>query len=60
MKLKDFIKQLQAMKMDEAEVLLSSDEELNQLFKNPQMAELTDMKTPTVVLWGNSNDWVEE
>ena len=43
---------------DNVNVLLSSDEELNTLFKDIQIAKLSDKKN-TIVIWGNSGSEVD-
>lgn len=43
---------------DDVKVLLSSDEELNTLFKDIQVAKLSDRKN-TIVIWGNSGSEVD-
>ena len=58
MKVKDLIKELQSFSQ-EAEVLLSQDEELNAMFKDIQVATLSDRKN-TIVMWGNSGSEVGE
>lgn len=47
-------------KNKEADILLSSDEELNTMFKDIEVAELTDMGKETYVIWGNSGSEVDE
>lgn len=55
---KDLIEDLKGYPQD-SRVLLSSDEELNTLFTDVQVALLGDIKNKKVVLWGNTGSEVE-
>jgi len=55
MKISEFIKKLKEFNQD-AEVLLSSDDELNTIFKDVDMSYLGD-KT-NLIIWGNSGSEV--
>jgi len=57
MKIKDLIKELQKLNED-SDVLLSSDEEQNTLFRDVRMIEYTEDKE--VVLFGCSGSEVED
>jgi len=57
MKISEFIKKLKEFNQD-AEVLLSSDDELNTIFKDVDMSYLGD-KT-NLIIWGNSGSEVNE
>lgn len=52
MKARNLIAQLMQIDKD-ATILVSSDEELNTLYKDVQIAKLSDMPN-TYVIWGNS------
>jgi hypothetical protein len=60
MKLADFIKQLQQFDQD-AEILVSSDEELNTLYTDIGVSYLgEDNDTSKVVVWGNTGSELDE
>jgi len=54
MKVKDLIKELKRFPQDKR-VLLSSDEELNTMFKDISISELSDND---IVMWGNTGSEV--
>jgi len=56
MKIKEFIKKLQEFNQ-EAEVLVSSDEELNTIFNDVEVTYLTDRTS--IIIWGNSGSELE-
>lgn len=55
---KALIEDLKGFPQD-SRVLLSSDEELNTLYSDVQVATLSKQKKKTIVLWGNSGSEVE-
>jgi hypothetical protein len=57
-KVRDLIADLKGFPQD-ARVLLSGDDDLNNLFSDVQAATLAHQKKKTVVLWGNSGSEVE-
>ena len=58
MKTKELIEVLKQFD-ENSEVLLSSDEELNNLFSDVQVAELNGVAKKSIVIWGNSGSEVE-
>jgi len=59
MKIKDFIKKLKEFDQ-EATVLLGSDEELNNVFSDVQVANYgSSDNSKNIVLWGNTGSEVE-
>ena len=56
MKIKEFIKTLEKYNQ-EAEILLSCDEELNTIFRDVQSSNYED--SSKVVLWGNSGSEID-
>jgi hypothetical protein len=62
MKVKEFISQLKAYNQ-EAEILVSCDEELNTIYSDVQSSYLTgedDNDTTKVVIWGSSGSETED
>ena len=59
MKVKDLIKKLNDVNPD-AKILVSSDEELNTLYEDIEIAYLSEVKSPTIVVWGNSTSIIDE
>lgn len=57
MKIKDFIKELKEYNQ-EAEVLVSSDEELNNIYSDVQTSYFEDGEK-RIVIWGNSGSEIE-
>jgi len=57
MKIKEFIKKLKDFNQ-EAEVFISSDEELNTIYKDLDMSYLGDREQ--IVIWGNSGSEINE
>jgi len=59
MKIKDFIKKLKEFDQ-EAKVLLGSDEELNNVYSDVQVANYgSSDNSKNIVLWGNSGSEVD-